>query len=461
MEQHSLQTTEQFASKLVEIADYAFSFGTDSISKAQKMRPTDKWNSLEMATFMDKCREGFKIAQKLLVDEVISYQQILKQNKAKIKEARTSHNKKKTEELLNLNKVIVRRLHNLSHIADGLAIQMMGQQVHIARRLHIGEKSTKLLENSNIEHAIKEADKLNEYSGNFALISDLTSFIQIGDLLVADKKKGLYITELKEGKTNEKIRKCIDMTLENGGIPCQSFQSSFSETEHKQMQRMLRQDLRAQQATEVINTDKGIDVATGLNITINTPTIDLVYYDGIFLNMLEELKTKDWSYRVLEDCLHIGMYQGQIGQPMARATIPFILKRQAKNHMVIDLMQITEQLSETLFAKPLPKEFVVKIMTGQAKIIIGIDLDELINTFNANGLKTRWLTTKETAKIKSKGKDMDIITSKNRAIGIELRPGVEGVMSGGIISKIAFDNILPSNLAASMASATPPPKSEK
>jgi hypothetical protein len=111
----------------------------------------------------------------------------------------------------SVEKVIIRTLHNLSNIADGIAIQMMSQQVHIARRLHIGEKSTKLFENANIEHTIKEADKINEDPGNFAQISDLTSFVQIGDLLIAHKTPGLCISEIKEGKTNQGTRAFIDL----------------------------------------------------------------------------------------------------------------------------------------------------------------------------------------------------------------------------------------------------------
>ncbi|MGN7986055.1 hypothetical protein ACTJKC_01880 [Pedobacter sp. 22226] len=454
IEQFGLPSTEQFATKLIEISDFAFSFGMDSIPETQKNKPGEKWNTEEMNFFMDKCREGFKSAQKLLIKEVLFYQQELRENKESIIRYRSAHAKEKIKEYTAVGKVIVRRLHNLSHIADGMVIQLLSEQVHVARRLNIGEKSNKQLEHSNLEHAIKISDQLNEDPGTFALISDLTSYVQIGDLLVTDSKKGLYITELKEGKTNERIREFIDLSLQNG-MPCPGFQSDFSEKERKQMQRTLRQDLRAQQATEIINTDRGTDPETGAEMKVNTPTIDPVYFDGLFLEMLEELKTGNWSYRLIDGCLHLGLYHGDTAHLMAQVVIPSILKKQTQNSIVIDLMQITEELSETLFAKPFSKDFVVKIMTGQIKVIIGIDLDELIKTFNRSGLKTRWLSTKETTRMKELAKGIKIVTSKNRAIGIELVPGEQGVMSGGIISKIAFDHILPSNLAESMVSSKP------
>jgi len=49
-----------------------------------------------------------------------------------------------------------------------------------------------------------------------------------------------------------------------------------------------------------------------------------------------------------------------------------------------------------------------------------------------------------------------LVIINGRAIGVELEPGKEAVISGGIISKIAFDNILPSSLAQAMATAQGP-----
>ncbi len=452
----SLETTQQFAAKLTEIAELAFSHGSNNTPEEILKRPSDEWSAEESTVFTEKCHEGFKLAQKRLIIEVVAYQRLFKETKAKIKDARSKHQKQEVKELLNLEKVIARRLHNLSHIADGIVMEMVSHQVHIAKRLHIGEKGLKLLENSNINHAVEVADQINENPSNFALISDLTGFIQVGDLIVIDKDKGLYISELKEGETNERIREFIDLTTEVNGIPCPNFQNNLSEKELAQMKRMMKQDLRATQVVEIINEDKGIDPTSGAHVTVNTSTVDLIYYDIIFLEMLEELKEKEWSYRVLDSCLHIGMYHGDTGLMMAQFSISQIMKMQSKNYIVTDMMGITEQLSGTLFAKSLPKEFVVKLMTGQAKIIIGVDLDRLIEVFTKNGLQARWLSKSETGRRKSYGKEIKIVVVNGRAIGIKLNDGQEAMMSGGIISKIVYDNILPSSLAVSMATSTAP-----
>ena len=453
-----METTQQFALKLTEIAELAFSYGSNTMPKELLKTPSEKWTGEQTAAFMGRCHEGFKLAQKRLITEVILYQRLLKENREKTKEARARHDKSKVKELLNINRVIDRRLHNLSHIADGIAMEMMGHQIHIAKRLHIGEKGSKYLENSNIGHAIMVSDDINKNPSNFALISDLTSFIQVGDLLVIDKEKGLYISELKEGETNYRIREFIELIAQSDSISCPSYQSSFNEKEEDQMKRMLKQDLRANQVVEIINTDKGTDPKSGAQVTVNTPTVDLVYYDPIFMHMLKDLDKKDWSYRVLDNCLHIGMYQGNIGLMMASFSISQILKKQSENHIIVDMMGITGKLSETLFAKPLTKDFVVKIMTGQAKIIIGIDLDRLIEVFTQNGLEARWLSKRETARYTSLGKAIEIVVVNNRAIAVKMGNGQEAIVSGGIINKIVYDNILPSSLAVSMATSTAPEK---
>jgi hypothetical protein len=53
-----------------------------------------------MDVFLNKFREGFKVAQQLLlIEQSVSYQTKLKENKVKIKDSRSGHDKKRTKEL--------------------------------------------------------------------------------------------------------------------------------------------------------------------------------------------------------------------------------------------------------------------------------------------------------------------------------------------------------------------------
>jgi len=196
-----MEDIEDYRSKLRNIADYSFSYG---LKKYKTAHP----DFLEIGFTQDfhiACSEGFKIAQKLLINEIMTYQDLLSKKTIELKEVRRQRNLTLEKDIKKGIKAIEQRVHNYYHIADGIAWQLLGCQIHVARRLNIGQKANKILDSSNIASSIKIADKINEAQNSFALISDLTSFVQIGDLLVRSDNK-ISIIELKEGKINKEIK---------------------------------------------------------------------------------------------------------------------------------------------------------------------------------------------------------------------------------------------------------------
>ena len=192
--------------------------------------------------------------------------------------------------------------------------------------------------------------------------------------------------------------------------------------------------------------DHPIDPVSGESMTVSTPSILTEYYHEELSRLQEELKSKIWSYTTVDACLHIGMYKEE-GIAMASFAIEHILKEQTKNYIIIDWLSITDNLSEPIFAKPFPPEFIVDVLTGQIKIIIGLNLDVLIELFDSFGLKTRWLSEKETNKEKQRAPRKGMVIINKRGIGITLPSGQESIVYGGIISKILYDSIRPSNVA--------------
>ncbi|TYR31664.1 hypothetical protein FXV77_20695 [Sphingobacterium phlebotomi] len=451
-----MEDTEQFESKLTKISDIAFYSANKRFDERLHSLKIDELSIQDRLLYRRSILSGFKEAQKILVDEILIYQKKRINYKDRIREKQTLGDKSGVKDSQSKQKIIERRLFNLSHVADRIAVLMLDSQMHIARRLCLGERGKKELLHSNLKHSLEEANKINKSPDKFALIADITSFIQIGDLLVDDPSIGLYITELKEGKVNERIREFINLTERKHGIPCGKFQLDFSDKEQRQMDRMMRQDTRLRNIEKVVNEDHGIDEVTGLPLFIRTPATTPIYYDNRFVNMFKETREKGYSYRLIEDCIHIGMYEGELGLRMAPGAIPIILKNRVSNYILIDYMQITEVLSETIFAKPLPLEFLIRLMIGRARIILALEMDKLIEVFNNNGLASRWLTKRETAKAKYEFKSKGIVIINNRAIAIKVDGQTEGILSSGIINKILFDNILPSSLAKSIVTSYGP-----
>ena len=86
------------------------------------------------------------------------------------------------------------------------------------------------------------------------------------------------------------------------------------------------------------------------------------------------------------------------------------------------------------------------------KVIIGINADALIDTFNFFGLKARWLTEKETAKRKQTAVREGFVVINKKGIVVTLPSEKEVTIFGGILSKILYDSIKPSCVALSILS---------
>lgn len=455
-----MDDTEEYRLKLKEIADYAFGNGINAIGIEQfKVGPPSTWEESVRNKFFVACYDGYKTAQRLLIIEIKKYQTILRDTTNNLKEFRRQRDKENEKATKIKIKIIEQRLHNFSHVADGIAWQLIGGQIHIARRFHIQEKSSKYLDSSNIEHAIQTAEEINKNPNDFALISDLTSFVQIGDLLIRHDKI-IGIMELKEGKVNDQIKEFFE-NIEKAGkvISEDELKEKFDEKTFKQVKRMQRQQERAFRATDVINNDKGIDPVSGGNITVSTPTVFTEYYHEELSKLQHDLTQKTWAYTCIDTCLHIGMYRDK-GIAMAGFAIEELLKQETENYIIIDWLSITYNLSEPLFDKPFSPDFIIDVLTGKIKIIIGLNLDALIDTFNVFGLKSRWLTEKETTQSNQTAIREGIVIVNKRAIIITLPDEKEAIISGGTLSKILYDSIKPSSIATSMLNSVSPAETE-
>lgn len=444
-----MEAIDIFRNKLKEIADLAFSNGAIFLEKTKN---NDEKRTVEelYKGFQIACNDGFKKAQSLLIEEISKYQNLLRKENENLKKYKISR-EKELQIKSNLDiKTIEQRLNSLMHIGDGIAWHLLKGEIHIMRRYYLQDKTTKFLDSSNIKHAIISADKINENPLDFALITDITNSIQIGDLLVSENGKIIEI-ELKEGKVNDKLVKIIEEieTDTSKTIEKISSEENFDKNTLNQARRMIRQRKRINQTRNVIKNDRGIDNVSGEKIILKTPKVTVEKYFTELVNGYKELEIKTSSYQIIDTCLHIGMYRDH-SIPLASFAINHILIDKTENFMIIDWLSITSNLSEPIFFKPFPPDFIFDILTGKIKIMIGLDFDALIGVFNDNGIKAEWLTHKETMKIRQETKINGLIIINDKAIKLTSQEGIEMLLFGGLISKILYDSIYPSNIAKSI-----------
>lgn len=110
------------------------------------------------------------------------------------------------------------------------------------------------------------ADRNRENRLKFNFVSDLTTVVQIGDLVEVDatarKDRKWTVIELKEGRVNELLTGMItekEATLAEKDF--ESMKELVGDTAPKQAQRMLRQQRRMRELTRIVETDRGLSAS--------------------------------------------------------------------------------------------------------------------------------------------------------------------------------------------------------
>lgn len=145
---------------------------------------------------------------------------------------------------------------------------------------YIMEHANGIVDNGSIDSGIRFIRYFNENRQNFALLTDITSFIQIGDVLCSDTDKDgdrrWYLVELKEGAANHKVLRVIE-----GHDNDDKLDKKYLD----QMQRILKQGKKAINALSVIKEGSGVD-ALGDKVKI----IDSMDFEkDFFLDRINEI----------------------------------------------------------------------------------------------------------------------------------------------------------------------------
>ena len=201
-------------------------------------------------------------------------------------------------------------------LADSIAWTIFGTYQYIARRFTMKEEYP-LIQPENLLREKKWVDEYNEANPtSFALLADITYFIQIGDMITIDiheSKRTIKTFEIKDGQLNQ-IMRCM---LDQNPAACEDKEflervnEKFGEKGVSQIMRMKKQDVRMDRVIDVINTGRGID-PIGNPIRVSDDTHVLESFDEMIECMLNEVETKRASIGNIENCLFIGVYSGKL-----------------------------------------------------------------------------------------------------------------------------------------------------
>lgn len=388
---------------------------------------------------MGKIHKGFKKAQNTLVGLIVFVQAKRRKIKIDIKDSRN----KEVRNILNRElQTYSYMLDVYKHLADTIFWQLIGGKLHLARRFFQDVPGEKDLVETNYLSVVEIAEEINSNPLNFVLLTDITNYVQLGDLVgIVDGKH--EIIEVKEGKRNHEFLDDISFMLNSGAEQSQIknvvWKYSNDPKSIKQMQRMLKQIGTTRAEMAIMNFDKGKDPVSGRNITIATPKIDTVYYNENLRKLEEQLKMrKRWAYDVIDGCLHVGVYRGKM-----RPIEPYIfdcLSKDIKHKYQIDARMGLKALGTPLFFWPFSKELIMDILMGRTLMLLMLDVDKFMELV---GDTCQFASRKETAKATEMFKSKMLCIFDNQAI----KYGENAFLCQGTIAKILFNQITPSYMA--------------
>lgn len=389
--------------------------------------------------FVKKVHKGFMLAQNLIIHNLLILSKERKKTQAQLKQMRAERASKdkleNVEESLKINKY---QELSFRKVADSIVWQLLGQDLTIIKRLYHHNTNIDIT-NSNLDYDMEVINGIFESDmTKFPLLCDITSIIQTGDVLVKDYFNGrMELMELKDGKVNEEIERIINAFRETNCERMLYYELKDRDDKfHKQFDRYIKQQKKIFSTLQIINTGRGNDYSTGMNINIYDDVFFTKHFDDKIANMLDEVNVKNYSITVIDECLLVGVY--------SRKRIPIDSAFRAwKNGLGIkfpevDIMaSISSPLCYPIFLHPFSIDDKMRLIKGDKVIKLCLAIDKWLELMNGYGIKYRWLTKKETARHNSCPDYLKAFEVEGQAIEIEF-DGVSSILYDGIFARMVF-----------------------
>ncbi|TNI73569.1 hypothetical protein CF109_10240 [Aeromonas veronii] len=336
-------------------------------------------------------------------------------------------------------------------IADAIAWQLLGNQLAYARRFFKAIPQPDLY-NSNFKSVVFAAkESLKDKPNTVSLISDLTSFIQIGDLLECDPNKGLKIIEVKEGEMNAKIGDFMDFYMRS---QCDQALHYFAQQEGeqaiKQLQRMSRQMNRMLYVTSVLSTGHGVDPDTNEQVKIPEPFFPMENWDDQLTHTLKKAHDKGWAIDVIDNCLFLGVYASEHMRIGGHIIFNHWFDNsggtpECPRSRLIDCMSIP--LALPIFSRDIPDDYKFDVLFGRKSVCIGVCVEALLEECKKAGYSVRFATNKEQGLLNTTGKR----PYKHKGKSIFIGDGAKEIfLMDGIFLRIMFHGQKPMSVIKTM-----------
>jgi len=425
LDDKALPSFEPILASLYELAQHN---GLSDLKK-RGVDPKDlKNNPSVRRDFIRACHYGYDLAQRTIAKLVIEMDEDIRRRTSDLK----AHRREKpsdAQDILRLIQIIRNRQVTLRRLIDSILYTMIRAQNWLFRRFTIDMRIHNI-DPIVLHRTIQEAVVRNrEERMKFNLVSDLSTVVQIGDLIEIDASatgEGKWkVIELKQGKMNEILSGLIAREKISGDA-VSTAKNTFGDKAAKQTHRMTRQIRRVGELERIVETDKGLDPQYQLE-TLMTP--DSIVLDN-FYSEIEKvyLHAKKYGSGAVEinSCLrifainrdktnnrakataaHQFFHMANRGRPCAFSADGSSTDRSEEGQMLSKVPYFEDivdynfsvPMADPIFAWP-NDELIFDLVMGRVRVFVQFDYDSFFRFAKTHNVQIRWIRGKEADELK-------------------------------------------------------------
>ena len=387
-------TREGFKDRLRKITDFALRHAQNNLP------PLGPHSSEEdIKAYVKKVWEGWKWAQACITEDLVYIHMSRTALQRLGKEARKNRDKSRANPLATAIKNLNHQEAILRMVANSMVWTMFRMERWRVRWLWTAGHRVPITSIGLQTSAF--VDDINGSADSVALMTDITSLVGVGDVLVVDWDHGgkPVIVELKGGATNSRIVSLIEAhQADIEKVPPRELEEIGPQA-RKHFERVARQTEREQNFESIVNNDTGKDPETGAYFqNIGKEAMDLDSYDPALDAMMSDAAKAGSVIECIDGCLWMGVYyRASLKDEPWQNFLQEITNRGASGSFRVWNVQQASMhpRMQPMFLRSMSPESVHDILLGDALVLAYIDWDAFFQQANDKGINARWTTRGE------------------------------------------------------------------
>ena len=439
---------EDFRTRLREITNFALRHASDRLPS-----PSQHSDKEEARTYFRTVWEGWKWAQACILQELVE----ISMQRTALQRLKKEASKSRNQEHANRIGVVIRDLDHkeaiLRTVANSMIWTIFGSRRWIVRRLWA--KGQPVPVSSISRETTLFVDDVNKNPNSVALMADITSLVDVGDVIVAHlgpQGPELDIVELKEGHINDRIVSIVEERgTDPAGVPPEVLDEIDREIGphgRKHFYRVARQMKRARNFESLANDDIGEDPETGAPLQNVGPELGVDTYDATLMEMMVSAAEAGSAIRCIDGCLWVGVFYSTPKQSQLRENfLQEIAERGASaSFPVWNLLRVsTDPRLQPMFLRDLAPDSILDIMLGKVQILVYMDWCAFFEQASQIGICARWTTRNERREIIEEYYQERAFRRDGRIPVLE-KEGAELKLMGGAVGRIVNEGLSPRSL---------------